>query len=39
MRTLVTLLATTALIAPASAWAQEAAEEETGGPEEIVVTA
>lgn len=39
MKTLLTLLATTALIAPASAWAQDAAAGEAGGLEEIVVTA
>lgn len=39
MKTLLTLLATTALITPASAWAQDAAEEEMRGLEEIVVTA
>ena len=33
------ILATTALVAPAAAWAQDAAEEDTGGLEEIVVTA
>ena len=33
------ILATTALVAPGTAWAQDAAEEDTGGLEEIVVTA
>ncbi len=39
MKSVLKILATTALVAPGMAWAQDAAEEDQGGLEEIVVTA
>ena len=39
MKSLVRILATTALVAPGMAWAQDAMDEDQGGLEEIVVTA
>lgn len=39
MKSVLRILATTALVAPASVWAQDAAEQGRGGLEEIVVTA
>jgi outer membrane receptor protein involved in Fe transport len=39
IKSVLKILATTALVSPAAAWAQDAAEEDQGGLEEIVVTA
>jgi iron complex outermembrane recepter protein len=39
MKLVLKILASTALVTPAAAWAQDAAEEDRGGLEEIVVTA
>jgi hypothetical protein len=39
MKSVLKILATTTLVTPAAAWARDAAEEDQGGLEEIVVTA